>query len=294
MNADSEGSESIWSTYLLPDRSIDKGAQKATGLTTEYFQGKKCLCLHGVPVEALPYKKGIQSFYSYLLQQSSENKHTILLGYGSDRLDVPVLINNFKRHGISCHDLEGIIAGFVDALHLIRKMRGECHPLFVKDGVPLNRSASLGDVYYQLFNTQLTDAHCATADTRGLHRILFQSSLGIKPSQLLDHSSTVSSAYEVADYTSKYLMLLKSMRGRLFNYGDKPRLSITYDDALRIARSGLHYEDLARIYREHGPNGITIVMTSPCDDRPHRVTNNQAIVEAVIQHFQSISGNLVY
>ena len=290
MKADPQAPELIWSTYLLPNRSIDKGTQKATGLSTEYCNGQKCLCLHGVPVEAQPYKEGIQSFYTYLQQQSCRHKHTVLVGYGSDKLDIPVLVNNFKRYGISSHDLDGFIAGFADGLLLIQKMRRERHQSLLNDGVP-PISASLSDVYYHLFNTQLKHAHCATVDTRALHRILFQSRLNITPSQLLDHSSTVSSAYEVADYTAMYLARLNSMKGKLFNNSDNPRLSVTRNTASKIARSGLCYDDLATVYKEHGPNGITILLTGPCRYSTHRVTNDPTVVEAVIEHFSSALHN---
>lgn len=285
-----QGAELIWSTYLLPNRSIDKDAQKVTGLSTEYCNGQKRLCVHGVPVEAQPYKEGIQSFYTYLQQQSCRHKHTVLVGYGSDRLDIPVLINNLKRYGISSHDLEGFIAGFADGLYLIQKMRRECHQPLLNDGIPPS-SASLSNVYYHLFNTQLKHAHCATADTRALHRILFQSRLNITPTQLLEHSSTVSSAYEVTDYKATYLAHLNSMKGKLFNSSDNPRLSLTYYTASKIARSGLCYDDLANIYREHGPNGITVLLTSPCSYSPHRVTNDPTVVQAVIEHFCSALDN---
>ena len=287
-----QGAELIWSTYILPNRCIDKSAQKATGLTTEYCDGQKRLCVHGVPVEAQPYKEGIQSFYTYLQQQSCRHKHTVLVGYGSDKLDIPVLINNFKRYGISSHDLEGFIAGFADGLYLIRKMKHKRHQPFLNNGIP-PISASLSDVYYHLFNTQLKHAHCATADTRALHRILFQSRLNITPSQLLEHSSTVSSAYELADYTAMYLARLNSMKGKLFNSSNNPRLSdsVTYNTASKIARSGLCYDDLANIYREHGPTGINVLLTGRCSYSPHRVTNDPAVVEAVIEHFRSASDN---
>ena len=102
-------------------------------------------------------------------------------------MDVPVLINNFKRYGISSHDLEGVLAGFSDALCLVRKMRDADHPSLVKRGLPLF-SASLSGVYRHLFNTPLKDAHDAVADTKALHRTLFKSPLNITPSQLLSHS----------------------------------------------------------------------------------------------------------
>lgn len=287
-----QGAELIWSTYLLPNRSIDKGAQKATGLSTEYYHGQKHLCVHGVPVEAQPYKEGIQSFYYYLQQQSCRHKHTVLVAYGADKFDVPVLVNSFKRYGISSHDLEGFIAGFADGLHLIQKMRRERHQPLLNDGIP-PVSASLSDIYYQLFDTQLKHAHCATADTRALHQILFQSRLNITPSQLLDHSSTVSSAYEVADYTTTYLAHLNSMKGKLFNNSNDPRLSVNRDTASKIARCGLCYDDLAKVYREHGPSGINVLLTSHCNHSSHRVTNDPTVVEAVIEYLRSVEDNTV-
>ena len=287
MREDPSGQESSWSAYLLPARSINKGAQKTTGLSTEYHNGQKRLCLNGIPVQAQQYEEGILSFYSYLKEQSSLGRHTVLVGYGSDWLDVPVLINNFKRYGISSYDLEAVLAGFSDALCLIRKMRDEGHTSLVKDGLSLV-SASLSGVYRHLFNTPLQDAHDATADTKALHRILFKSSLNISPSQLLSHSSSVSSAYEMTQYTRTYLTYLNSMKGKLFNYEDKPKLSISRYIAAKIARSGLSYNDLAKFYKEHGPNGIKVLLSSHCDDSTCRVTNDQKIVEAVIQHFQSL------
>ena len=284
MKANPHGVESVWSTYLLPARNIEKRAQKTTGLTVDYYHGQKRLCLHGAPVEAQAYEDGIRSFYSYLKEQSSQRQHTVLVGYGSERFDVPVLINSFKRYGISSQDLEGFIAGFTDALYLIRKMRAGGHPSLVKVGL----STSLSNIYCHLFNTQLTDAHNAIADTRALHRILFQSQLNISSTQLLSYSSTLSSSYEVAQYTSTYLSYLNSMKGKLFNYEDKPKLSITRYIATKIAKSGICYDDLAKIYKEEGPIGITVLLTSPCDGATCRVTNDQKIVQAVIQHFQSL------
>ena len=287
MKADPQGAGQVWSTYLLPGRCIEKRAQKITGLSTEYYHGQKYLFLHGEPVEAQQYEEGLWSFYAYLEGQLSPGKHTILVGYGSERLDAPVLINNFNRYGISRRDLGSVVAGFTDALEIVRKMQAEDHPSLVKDGLP-PVSVSLSSIYRHLFNTQLTDAHNAIADTKALHRILFQSRLDITPSQLLSYSSGVCSVYEMTQYSSIYLSNLNTMKGKLFNYGGKPKLYITQYIAAKIARSGICYEDLARIYRQYGPDGITILLTSPCSGSNHRVTNDKRIIDDVIQHFQSI------
>ena len=279
----------VWSTYLLPYRNVERKAQATTGLSVESYHGERCLCLHGVPLETRPYEEGIQSFYSYLrLQKESDpNKHTVLVGYGSERFDAPVLIHNFKRCGVSRQDVKGVVAGFADALPLVRRMRDRDHPSLVKDGLPLI-SASLSCVYHQLFNERLCDAHNATADTTALHNILFQSRLDISALDLLRHSSTTCSAYEVADYTTTYLTFLNSMKGKLFNNGEKSNLPISRYIALKIARSGISYEDMARIYKEYGPSGIALLLTSPSNGGAHRVTNDLKVVEAIAEHFHNV------
>ena len=286
MKADPEcaSAEAVWSTYLIPGRSIERRAHRANGLSTDYHHGHKCLFRHGEPVEAQQYKEGIQSFYSYLRKQSNPGKHTILVAYGCERLDAPVLVNNFNRCGISGQDFGSLTAGFSDALKIIRRMRTD--PSMLKDGLPPTKF-SLSSIYNHLFNTELTGAHNAITDTRALHRILFQSQLKITPTQLLSSSSTLDSVQEMAQYSTTALSNLHTMKGKLFNYQDGPKLFLTRHMAAIIANSGICYEDLARVYREYGANGITELLSGPCSGREHRVTSNKGTIDAVIDHFQS-------
>lgn len=291
MKADPEcasAEPAVWSTYLIPCRSIERRAHRVNGLSTDYHQGRKCLFHHGKPVNAQQYEEGIQSFYSYLQEQASPNKHTILVAYGSERLDAPVLINNFNRYEISQQDLGSLITGFSDALTMIRKMRTD--PSMLTNGLPPTKF-SLSSIYHHLFNTQLTGAHDAVTDIRALHRILFQSHLKITPTKLLSSSSTLRSVYEMVQYSTTALSNLHTMKGKLFNYQDGPKLSLTRHTAAGLAKSGICYEDLARIYREYGANGITELLSRPCSGREHRVTSNKATIDAVIDHFQSSCDN---
>ena len=282
-NPEGEQAEPLWSTYLIPGRSIERRAYRVTGLSTDYDHGRKCLFLHGKPVEAQQYEEGIQSFYSYLQKQSSPGKHTILVAYGCERLDAPVLVSNFDRCGISRQDLESVITGFSDALKIMRRMRAD--PSMIKDGLPPAK-VSLSSVYNHLFNVELTDAHNAITDTRALHQILFQSQLKITPTQLLSSSSTLGSVHDMAQYLTTTLSNLHTMKGKLFNYQDKLKFSLTQHMAAMIAKSGICYEDLARVYREYGANGITELLSGPCNCREHRVTSDKDIIDAVIEHFQ--------
>lgn len=287
MKADPEGeaAKPVWSTYLIPGRSIDRTAHRVTGLSTDYHHGHKCLFLHGKPVKAQQYEEGIQSFYSYLQKQSSPGKHTVLVAYGCERLDAPVLVNNFNRCGISRQDLGSLITGFSDALKIIRRMRAD--PSMVKDGL-LPTKLSLSSIYNHLFNVELTDAHNAITDTRALNQVLFQSQLKVTPTQLLSSSTTLGSAHDMAQYLTTSLSNLYTMKGKLFNYQNEPKISITRPMAMKIAKSGIRYEDLARVYSEYGANGITELLGGPCSGREHRITSDKDTIDAVIEHFQSI------
>ena len=287
MNADPE-TEAVWSTYLIPGRSIEKRAHRANGLSTDFHHGNKCLFHHGEPVEAQQYEEGIQSFYSYLQKQSSPGKHIILVAYGCERLDAQVLVNNFNRCGISGQDLGSLIAGFSDALKMIRRMRAD--PSMLNNGLPPTKF-SLSSIYNHLFNTELTGAHDAITDTRALHRILFQSQLKITPTQLLSSSSTLGSVQEMAQYSTTALSNLHTMKGKLFNYQDGPKLFLTRRMATIIAKNGICYEDLARVYREYGANGITELLSGACSGREHRVTSDKGTIDAIIEHFQSSHDN---
>jgi DNA polymerase III epsilon subunit-like protein len=287
--AASKPAPAAWSTYLIPGRNIERRAHRVNGLSTDDHHGHRCLFRHGKPVEAQQYKEGIQSFYSYLQKQSSPGKHTILVAYGSERLDAPVLINSLNRCGISRQDLGGLIAGFSDALKMIRKMRTD--PSMLKGGLPPTEF-SLSSIYNHLFNTQLRDAHDAVTDTRALHRILFQSHLKISPAQLLSSSSTLASVHDMVQYSTTALSNLHTMKGKLFNNQDGPQLFLTRHMAAVIAKSGMCYEDLARVYREYGASGITYLLSGPCSGREVRVTSDKATIDAVIDHFQSSHDNL--
>ena len=278
----------VWSTYLIPGRSIERRAHRANGLSIDDYHGHRCLFCHGKPVEAQQYKEGVQSFYSYLQKQSSPDKHTILVAYGSERLDAPVLINSLNRCGISRQELGTLITGFSDALKMIRKMRTD--PSMLKDGLPPTEF-SLSSIYYHLFNTELRGAHDAVTDTRALHCILFQSHLKISPTQLLSSSSTLGSVHEMVQYSTTALSNLHSMKGKLFNNQDGPKLFLTRNMAAEIAKSGVCYEDLESVYREYGASGITELLSGPCSDREVRVTSNKATIDAVIDHFQSSHDN---
>ena len=167
---------------------------------------------------------------------------------------------------------------------MIRKMRTD--PSMLKDGLPPTEF-SLSSIYHHLFNTELRDAHNAVTDTRALHRILFQSHLRLSPTQLLASSSTLGSVHKMAQYSH-------SMKGKLFNNQDGPELFLTRNMAAVIAKSGVCYEDLARVYREYGASGIAELLSGPCSGRQVRVTSNKATIDAVIDHFQSNHDNSLW
>lgn len=163
-------------------------------------------------------------------------------------------------------------------------------PSMLTDGLPPTKF-SLSSIYHHLFNTELTGAHNAVTDIRALHRILFQSHLKITPTKLLSSSSTLRSVYEMVQYSTTALSNLHTMKGKLFNYQDGPKLSLTRHTAAGLAKSGICYEDLARVYREYGANGIIELLSGPCSGREHRVTSNKATIDAIINHFQSSCDN---
>lgn len=277
---------SLWSTYIIPNISIDPGASLVTGIVVKYAGNDRYLTHYGKCVKALTYREGITAFYHHLSELSTLAKHTVLIGYCSKVFDVPVLCNSFQQFGISGDKLDRLGICFADSYPFLK---GSLTSSSMDANSP--RSASLSNIYKTMFGEPF-QAHNAVNDVDVLSRIIFDSPSKLPPNLLLSQASTAGSAFAVMKFFEAKAVLMNTMNSRL--YSDLPGLSsklpITRYMADKIASSGLGYKDLKRIHKKYGKAGIEnvcrTIVESDDGKRSHRVTNNENIIQAICSHFE--------
>ena len=278
----------VWSTYVLPSCAIDPDASLVTGLVVRYAGNDRYLTHHGKHVRALPCKESILALYNHFRELSRIARHILCIGYCSKSFDVPILCNNFSKFGIPGDKLDSLGVCFVDAFPLVKYLTKTVNSA-CGNAAPLER-ATLSHVYEHLFDKRFP-AHNAVTDVKALSQILFHSPLKVSPNSLIAQATTAGSAFANMEFQKKKASLLSTMHGLLFL--DPPaRGPISKYMAGKIAASGLGYDDLERIYKVRGREGLAQVCQAPVytdnGKTVPRVTSNADIIQAIVKYFEEL------
>jgi DNA polymerase III epsilon subunit-like protein len=292
-----------FSQYILPQCSVGYYASRVNNLTVEVINGSRTLCKNFQPMCSVTLDVGLQSFINFLQEQNThtcgrkdEQPITVLIGHNAATFDVPTLLRNaghsFKQQLCSMNMYFG------DSLSLIRSLLSQQHePLKQSNGEFCQ--ANLASVYKCLFNKDF-NAHDALEDVIALRKILFSPEMAIDLQTLLDGSqmSSVRSVMADLNYIDRRHERYQTFLGNLHcpNDVDSP---ISNAMALKIAGSGLTYDDLLQLWNSFGETGVVAVLhmppyqqNDPCNasSKSHpRVTKNKRIISSIVKFFQSIS-----
>ena len=154
-------SNSEFSTFILPNGSIDWGVTKYAGGTKigKDENGQRQIIKSGKAIESVSAEKGLHSFIDWMkkLKERGKFENVILIAHGNS--DMPALLNNVSRVNLTSQ-FKAVVDYFVDSLKYF-----ESH---FPDWEKYNISA----MYMKTFNCVKTDVHDALEDAKALHDII--------------------------------------------------------------------------------------------------------------------------
>lgn len=292
----------IFSSYIMPKGSVGYYASKVNNLTVEIINGERTLCKSFDPVNSVSLETALQSFTKFLEKNlhtyvgNQDNLVTVIVGHNAATFDVPTLLRN---SGNSFEDqLYNMNICFGDSLPLIRTLLSRQHsPLKQSNGEFCQ--ANLGSVYKCLFNEDF-NAHDALEDAIALRKILFSSEMAIEVNTIVD-CCQISSVIDVkADlkFIDNRHDRYQTFVGNLYS-PNEDHGSITHGMALKIAESGLSYNDLLALWEKFGEPGVVGILSMPpyelhdrsqrrtSDKSRPRVTKNKRILSNIVKYFKS-------
>lgn len=176
---------------------------------------------------------------------------------------------------------------FTDSLTLFKALV-KCKYSSLKSGTfPQMNQISLYETLFQ----QSFDAHDALEDVTALRKILFSSRLELSGKTIVDNSGLVSTNHAVnnMEYLDRRHRNMLSFTGVMYN----PRNNtgcLTKNMIEKISGTGLTYEDLQNIHKQHGDDGLVAILAKPpsCStSKKPRVTRTERILTRIVEHFQA-------
>ena len=285
-----DGRSKIRSLYMMPTCDIDPFATTFNYLTVEKIDGKEVLInlKDDKPVNAVEYTKGIHRVYKYLQRYAKRlerGTRILLTSHNCLEFDSRILLNAFKKIQKRSKDLQELKIGFADSLKIFQQL-DEQGLLFPEDGEGWIHSLKLTEVC-----RRVTGKECEWPDA--IEKIemleLIFKSLNIKSVDLLEHSTTPISLWNLMIFLKKKQLRLQTMKGTLAPRNKSEKLVITLYMAGKIAESGLRFRDLKKVYKKHGEGGLKRLFkqTIPGTTKV-RVTKRTDIVNKVIEYFRSV------
>ena len=295
---------STYSSYIMPKSNISPRASRVNNLTIENIKGTRSLCKNSLPVVAMSLEIALSSFSKFIekhccIKSSGTKSIPVLIGHNAAVFDVPILLRNAGKS--YDEQLDQMNVHFGDSLPLIKSLLQRQHaPLKLSNGEYCR--ANMSSIYQCLFKDDF-DAHDALEDVKALRKILFSPELAIDIKTILNGSQikTVRDTRVDLDFLDRRLDIFQTFVGSL--YCPEARESpITQGMALKIAGSGLSYEDLCSLYQTFGDAGVVGILSSAhyCQQQPKclgsgdkkpRVTNHKRILKNILMHFQSKYGS---
>ena len=134
------------------------------------------------------------------------------------------------------------------------------------------------------------EAHNAFKNVKALRKMIFESQLELSEEIIVNNSEPISCEFALQDvhYLDRRRDNPKSPEHKLYNpTGDGV---ITKSRAVKIAGSGLSYDDLAKLFIKFGKAGlVSILFKSPStmnDPTQPRGTKTKGILAAIQRHFE--------
>ena len=134
------------------------------------------------------------------------------------------------------------------------------------------------------------DAHDALEDVKALRRMIFSSKVKLSEEIIFAHCSPISygDAFRDLQFLDQRNSLMKTFEFKLYNPADDG--DITKSMAEKIARSGLSYDDLAKLFANLGRNGLITILSKPptANRETHRpgVTKTTRMIIPIAKHFE--------
>lgn len=280
-----EDDESPWTVDILPKGDFKPSASAYNGYTSRTgTDGLGRLYKDGVKVETRSLSKGLIDFLCYVVGKANKSTHaTVLVGWYSQKFHIPLLLEVLKQHGLALKPLEESGICYGDPYLLIKQRRQQYPQL---SGAS---SLSLPVVYETLYPGNILHSFDACHIVQMLKSVT--SSLLVTKDALKGHSFTLSSAERVRKYRLKVKRNLTSMTGKLYKPG-RTGGTVSQSMAKKIAESGLTYQDLKKVYRICGREGLERLLKSPLPQKEGesrakpRVTRCQRIIEAIVTYFE--------
>ena len=275
-----------FSCYILPNASkVNKRTVKTVNGIGRHIKDNR-------PVEALELSQVLTAVLNFFEGQHRFSFVTIHKArlHNAATFDIPILLRNGGEDFIA--ELSSISSiRFADTLTLLKSLIKSKHSS-LQNAVGQYPKPGQSSVYEHLFQTTF-DAHDALEDVIALRRILFSSKLALSDEMLVNRSSVISvkDAAEDLKYLDNRHQRVLSFRGKLYNPGHAGS-PIKQGIAVKIAGSGLAYEDLKSLYLRFGRKGLVCILTRPplsTRSTLPRVTNTTRKVSAILKHFEEIS-----
>ena len=285
-----EDDESPWSVDILPNSEFTPHASAYNGYTAKTgTDSLRYLFKDGVKAEACTLSKGLVSFIRYVLSKADKSTHTtVLVGWYSQKFHVPLLLQALKQCRHSYKNLEDSGICYGDP-HIMIKQARELFPKLSEVS-----SLSLPNIYQHLYSGPGNDVKPFDAChiVQMLKSVLL--SLKVTKESLKDCSFTLSSADSVQKYRWKVKKNLATMEGKLYKRGrsEDTRGAITESMAKKIAESGLKYQDLKKVYRRCGRQGLERLLKAPLPQKEGehrakpRVTRCQRVIDSIVSYFE--------
>ena len=288
MAAIGEDDESPWTVDILPKSDFEPSASAYNGYTSRMGNDElRHLYKNGVKAETCTLSKGLVNFLRYVVGKANNSTHTtVLVGWYSQNFHTPLLLQVLKKNRLSFKTLEDSGICYGDPYLLIKQTREEFPQL---SGVS---SLSLPVIYEKLYPGNILNPYDACHIVQMLKSVM--TSLKVTKDSLKGHSFTLSSAERVRKYRWIVKKNLTSMKGKLYQPGRSEciRGAITESMAKKIAESGLKYQDLKKVYRRCGREGLERLLKAPLPQKEGerrakpRVTRCQRIIEAIVTYFE--------
>jgi len=278
--------------YIRQIERVKTIAKKFKFQTTS-VGGKKFLHQElGIPVKTVSFKGCLQSFVDFLGALQDGSKKIIFIGHNSATFDTPVLLRIFQQYSPQLiQKLMEVHVCFTDSLVLIRNLIKDKHKaLKMDDGsyIKTNQAA----VYKHLFASDFK-GHDALEDVKALNKILFKSSLRLSRSTIVNKSNTVElkSAIEEMNYLDNGNTVLKSFDEVISGQPHKGVMKKSL--AKKLADSGIGYNDLERLFKAYGEQGLLAILVNPptttnTSARHSRGTTDPLALNLISDHFKGL------
>lgn len=281
-----EDDESPWTVDILPEGDFKPSASTYNGYTSRVGTDElKHLYKNGVKTEACTLSNGIVNFLRYMVGKANNSTHTtVLVGWYSQNFHVPLLLQTLKMYRYSLKSLENSGICYGDPFLLIKQTREQFPQLL---GVS---RLSLPVIYQNLYPGNNLNPFDACHIVQMLKSVM--TSLAVTKDSLKGYSFTLSSAEMVRKHRLRVKKYLASMKGKLYKPGRSQESTITESMAKKIAESGLKYQDLKKMYRRCGREGLERLLKAPLPQKEGerrakpRVTRCQRIIEAIATYFE--------